>query len=409
MTAPTAPTGPSTAEPASGPHIEPGPAEPVRAGTVVRPWWRRIRFWLVVLALLAIGAVIVSIGRDRTNRDPLDPDSYTHSGSAAVASLLHKYGTDVHRTTDLDAAIRTGGTVVVPFPDTWSSAQLRRLRAATDRLVLVAPLRSQLSAVGAAIQTAGYGPGQSSAGCDWGGAAATGPVDIPYAVTYLADPTYQTCYGGTVVIGDDLVVLGAPELLANVHQVDTGVAALAVNAISDDRQVTRVTWLMPGTEAVSGPTRSLWDLFPDGAHRGALVLIPLALLVMLWRGRRFGAVVTEPLPVVVRSAELVEGHGRLYWRAGARDRAAAALRAGTLHRLAGVLGTDGRSDPTAHPYDTVVDAARRTGRPEAELAALLLGPPPGDDPALARLSLELDRLEAAVHPSDPFPNREAHR
>ena len=384
---------------------------PAQAGAVVLPWWRRIRFWLIVLALVVIGAVIVSTGRDRSNRNPLDPDSYTHSRQRRRRRTpAHHYGTDVHRTSDIDAAIRAGGTVVVPFPETWSADQLSRLRAAADRLVLVAPLRAQLSAVGAPIETAGYGPGARTAGCGWTGASATGPVDVPYAVTYLADRPYQTCYGGSVVISAGLVVLGAPELLANVHQADTGVAALAVNAISAERTVDRVTWLMPGAEALSGPTRSLWDLFPNGAHRAAWCLIPLALLMMLWRGRRFGAVVTEPLPVVVRAAELVEGHGRLYWRAGARDRAAAALRAGTLHRLAGALGTDGAgAGAGTGPYDTVVAAARRVGRPENEVAALLLGPPPGTDPGLARLSAELDRLEAAVHPNVPSPTREAHR
>jgi hypothetical protein len=102
--------------------------------------------------------------------------------------------------------------------------------------------------------------------------------------------------------------------------------------------------------------------------------------------------VTEPLPVVVRSAELVEGHGRLYARAGARDRAAAALRHATSVRLAARLGL-----PRGAPADQVaVAVAPVVGRSPAETAGILAGPPPADDAALMRLAHDLDHLEAAA-------------
>ena len=43
---------------------------------------------------------------------------------------------------------------------------------------------------------------------------------------------------------------------------------------------------------------------------------------MLWRGRRLGPLVVEPLPVVVKAVESTQGRGRLYRRV--RDRAHAA-------------------------------------------------------------------------------------
>ncbi len=379
-------------------------------GELVRPWWRRFRFWIVVAVLLIVTAVLTASFRDTSNSDPLDPDSYTHSGSAAVAQLLHRYGTDVHRTDELQDAVSAGGTVVVPFPSVYDSSQLARLRKAASRLVLIAPTADELTAVGAPLDTIGHGSSDEP-GCDWPGARAAGTVDIPDSIEYLPHDGYQLCYGGAVVIADELAVIGAPELLTNTRQANRGVSALVVNAISADRTVTDVTWLMPGDDALQGPAASIWELFPGGVHRGVLYLLLLALLVAIWRGRRFGPVVTEPLPVVVRSAELVEGHGRLYWRARARGRAAAALRAATLHRLGTALGTDVRTVDGA--YATVAAAAGRIGWDEARAAAVLLGPIPDTDAGLAALAAELDRLEAAVRPVDLprtlNPEREAPR
>ena len=48
----------------------------------------------------------------------------------------------------------------------------------------------------------------------------------------------------------------------------------------------------------------------------------------VWRGRRFGPLVVENLPVVVRAGETREGRARLYQRSSARLRAADALRIG---------------------------------------------------------------------------------
>ena len=85
----------------------------------------------------------------------------------------------------------------------------------------------------------------------------------------------------------------------------------------------------------------------------------MAVVVLaLWRARRLGRVVEEPLPVVVRAAETVEGRGRLYRAAGARDRAAEALRRGARDRLVPRLGLPAGADREA----LVGTVAVRTGR-----------------------------------------------
>ncbi len=87
-----------------------------------------------------------------------------------------------------------------------------------------------------------------------------------------------------------------------------------------------------------------------------------------------GPPVSEQLAVVVRAAETVEGRGRLYAAAQARELAAAVLRAGLRARLAKRLRlpTQTRSaepDPTA----LVASVAGRTGRSPVEIGSLLYG------------------------------------
>jgi hypothetical protein len=123
-----------------------------------------------------------------------------------------------------------------------------------------------------------------------------------------------------------------------------------------------------------------------------LQLLFAGLLVALWRGRRLGPPVVEPLPVVVRAAEAVEGRSRLYRRAQARDRAAEALRSGALARMVPRLGIDSPAGGEP-PSDAVVAAvAARSGRPDAAVHATLFGPPPTDDAGLVALADSLDSI-----------------
>jgi hypothetical protein len=176
------------------------------------------------------------------------------------------------------------------------------------------------------------------------------------------------------------------------------VAALDVNAISDNGSVRAVTWLLPGTEATATAAPTYWQLFPDSTRRAFGWLLVFGVLLVLWQARRFGPVITEPLPVVVRSAEVVEGHGRLYQRAHARDRAASALRAAATSRLVTRFGLQ----RAAGLPEVAAAAAPVSGRSPDDIARLLGGPPPADDAALMRLAHALDELEAAAGvPSGP--------
>jgi len=135
------------------------------------------------------------------------------------------------------------------------------------------------------------------------------------------------------------------------------------------------------------------DLVPRGVIGGLVWVAVSVVLLGLWRARRLGPVVDEPLPVVVRASETDEGRARLYRRGSNRDRAAALLRAATRDRLAPLLGL-----PVAADRATLVRAvAARTLRTPQEVDALLYGAAPHDDARLVQLADELDRLDREVH------------
>ena len=123
-----------------------------------------------------------------------------------------------------------------------------------------------------------------------------------------------------------------------------------------------LVWYLPGLADVDrrGLTARPWTSSPRPwvAFLGPWLAL-VAVLAMVWRGRRLGPLVFEPLPVVVKAVETAEGRARLYHDSHAVDRAADNLRAGTLVRLARVL----RLGPDAEPTALSSAAARHLGRP----------------------------------------------
>jgi hypothetical protein len=362
---------------------------------LLRPWWRRARLWAALAAIVVVGAVLVGALSNEPGR-PLDPGSAHKDGSKALAQLLDQYGVTLEATSSVDTALSRAAhrAVVVTAPGEYSTDQLRRLAAGAARLVLAGPDNQATRAVSSGIEPDLNGSPSDFPACGDPGAIAAGDVSFPSdTVTYLPGRSgATTCYAGALLTTPRLAVLGSATLLRNDHLAHDGVAALDVNAITNSRRIASVVWLLPGSDTAGTGPLSVWDLFPSGAHRAFWWLLALAALLAVWRARRLGSVVSEPLPVVVRSAEVVEGHGRLYARAGARDRAAAALRVAAVHRIGHRLGL-----PRGATADQVgVAAAPLIGRSPADVVGVLAGPPPPDDVGLIRLAHDLDWLETAV-------------
>jgi hypothetical protein len=234
------------------------------------------------------------------------------------------------------------------------------------------------------------GPAQRAGGADTGG--------IGYVVAPTARDS-RLCYahdGQPSLVrvaegGRTVTFLGSGIALTNRRFGDEGNAALALGLLGGHD---RLVWYLPSLSDVpaTAARESVYDLVPDGVWWGLVQLAVAVLLLALWRARRLGPVVAEPLPVVVPAAETVEGRARLYRRSRARDTAGESLRAARRVRLGGLLGVPPRSAPTA-----LVDAvAARSGRSPAHVGALLYGAAPADDEALVRLADALDALDQEV-------------
>jgi len=123
----------------------------------------------------------------------------------------------------------------------------------------------------------------------------------------------------------------------------------------------------------------------------ALVVLT-ALAAAVWRGRRFGPLIVENLPVTVRANETMQGRARLYQKSSARLRALDSLRIGTVERLAALCGLSRLAS-----VDDVIASASAVARLQpAEVRRLLLDAVPATDRELVALSDQLLTLERAV-------------
>ena len=154
-----------------------------------------------------------------------------------------------------------------------------------------------------------------------------------------------------------------------------------------------LTWYLPGPDAVATTDGddsgvNLMALFPPWAGPAFWLLLAAGAASALWRGRRFGALVREPLPVEVPASGGVVRAGLCTGRRAPRTRRRRAA-AGTVHRVAPRLGLT-----TAASAELVIERiAQASGEPSEQLRDLVYGPPPTTDAALVELATRLADLE----------------
>jgi hypothetical protein len=364
--------------------------------------WRAVKGPLIVLVVVLLAGLVVALATGGPAGGRLDPRSPAPSGSRALAQILGDQGVQVDLVTTSAAMSATTGpddTLLVVDPDRLAAAQVAVVRATGADLVVVSTTAPDRYLPGVTAQPSD--PGVRAPGCDLPAAQRAGAVDaggIAYVTddARLQDP--RLCYSRDgrpslvqATVADSLVtLLGSSSPLTNSRLDDEGDAALALGLLGGND---RVVWYLPSaTDVPPSAQKSFYDLVPDGVWWGLLQVGVAVLLLALWRARRLGAIVVEPLPVAVRAAETEEGRARLYRRNGARGQAAESLRAGVRSRLGGALGLPRRVDPPA----LVTAVAARSGWSGADVTALLYGAAPADDAALMQLADRLDALEREV-------------
>jgi hypothetical protein len=343
--------------------------------------------------------VVLAGGRPATS-EPLDPDNPGPQGARALARVLEGQGVDVRvarGADELDAeSLGPGATVVVTSSYLLGRSTAGRLLAHLSGadLVVVEPETGAVDALGLTAPTFSVAlPDDRSASCD--NPLLEGlEIRVDLATEYdVADGCFPGRHGMIAAVpAPGVTLLGAADLLTNDQVLRADNAAVALRLLG---QRDRLVWYVPDVgDLVGDDGVGLRSLLPDWVLPGVWTAGAGVLALLLWRSRRLGPLVTEPLPVTVKAIETTSSRGRLYHRSGDRSHAARALRRAARRNVAERLHLPTQLDEQA----LVRDVARHVGRPAGQVAALLAdgAPPPTTDHDLITLANDLAELEREV-------------
>ena len=368
--------------------------------------WRRWRPGVIAVALMLIPVLVTVWTRTITSTTPLAIDNPKDWGTMALAELLRDEGIAVSKAGSLSQAVdagRQGATIAVVNADRLSDQDRRALaEAGGDVVVIGAEGGSDALAGMTGMTPKGTAAAASSTRapqCDDADAhAARSLAGTRASVSLQGDGDAVGCFPvgedryayatDSLPSGATLRVLPDPAPVTNVHLAQDGHAALGVRALGHH---SRVLWL--DGEHMEAP--SVWNSSSTPPWLPVLIfqLLVIAGVLAIVQGRRFGSIVSEDLPVVVRSIETTVARGRLYRQGSDRPRAAEALRSGAALRLGTALGLP----PGTSRRDLVAAVAQASGIDPSTVDSLLYGPPPTSNRALATLAVQLDQLESEVH------------
>ena len=332
----------------------------------------------------------------------MDPAATTPLGGHALVALLRDQGVEVVVADTVDEvkqAARPDSLLLVAETANTRGEALTALAATPGDRLVVEPTVKSREVLAPAVRLKSGGLADIDPGCGLPEAELAGTAVFDNADTYeqAGEEHLTRCYGGALVRytagGRTVTVVGSADFMTNGSLLREGNAALAMNLAG---QRSRLIWYAPQRlQGDPGADKSLTDLIPRAVTWVVLQLILAVGVLAVWQGRRLGPLVAEPLPVVVRASETVEGRARLYRSRRARDQAAAALRTATRHRLAPQLGLGANPSEAA----MVTAVAQRCGVDETRTHRALFGPPPQTDTELLGLVQALDDIERQVRHS----------
>ncbi len=407
-----------------------------------RQWWQRNQRWIWGgLILILVGLVtIATFGGLRLNSDRfLDPSSASPNGAKALVTVMNSRGIDfthAENLTDLDAALLVSGTktLVVEDPyyaldsETWDEL----LTLDVDRIVVLSSSFPSQSLTEKVAEFEGnFGPRTDADGevineampdtfeagsCPFAQQAPTisnlgGSEFVPVEDAVGCYPVRD---GYALVIGEtqnsfgdsvEVAVLGAQWNLTNENIINDANAAMAINLLGTNDELVWYTANPADYTGDGGP--SFGSYIPQWLLPVMVVIYLAGFATILWRGRRFGPLVTERLPVTVPANETLEGRARLYDASNSRLRALDSIRVGTISRLADLCGV-GREASTE---EVIAATAGLAGVPREHAHRVLLSGEPNTDRELVDLANAAAELERRVRATTgrPKPSRAATR
>ncbi|WIK64334.1 DUF4350 domain-containing protein [Gleimia hominis] len=344
---------------------------------------RAIVMW-VVIAVVAV-VLLAWFGPSSKEQVPLDAKSPGPMGTKAVVQVLKQHGVktqSIHWANQLEAV--QGKTVVITDVDAIEEKDVAKVRNALKkarRTVILGGSEQRLHDLGINVRA---GQAQTIAKTTYlnvhctAGVFGNAKMVDGLAMRFTAASTEdapENCVGEPALTlpanerHPQTVLLGDPTIYTNVsiRYYDNAAAALASLSASED-----LIWYLPVLDPKTevDPTATGFLLLMPPWFYSAAVLAGLAVLaLMLWRGRRFGRLATEPLPVVVRATETTEALGRLYEQSADPGVPLEAIRVGARHQLARAFGLGTHF----HPAVLVRRVAARTEREENQVRDALYG------------------------------------
>lgn len=379
------------------------------ATPTIRTAGRKVLYWVIAgVALLVIALIIMmSAGAGQYAGPELSPRDPGPRGAKAIAEVLRNHGVTVTAT---DGMVQSRSAVTDPSHTTifvvdangyLTSTALIELADLSSHLIIMSPNFDQLDVLAPELALAGRVKGTVNAGCSLPFAQraeymdGTGPG---YRVTSSSvDAT--TCFGSGDNVysvievrsdGNRITVIGTRQAFSNEHVTQEGNAAVALGLLGETQNL---VWLVPTIDEAPSPGgASIAELTPLWVSSVVTLLIFAAIAAGFWRGRRFGPLVIEALPVTVRASETMQGRARLYQKSSDYLHTLDALRMGSIERLAKLCGL-----PSVATVDDVIRAVSNiTGRQSGDIANLLRDIQPANDAQLIALSDELLKLETAT-------------
>lgn len=372
---------------------------------------RSVTFWLlfggIVIVVALVAMLISTLGRD-PGRGSMDPDATAPEGARALVEILREHGVRVDVVRSLTSAQEAladapGATLVITATTPLADDDLAQVAGEASHVVLLRPSARDLRVLADGSTPAGATSGAADARCEV--AEAERAERISLGRLFAPEGAFEGCFGADdgyamlsgTVRGTRIDVIDGTAVFANDALTEEGNAALAVGLLG---RSDRLVWYVPSLSdsALPGGAPTLGELTPPWVTPAILVLIAAAATAAIWRGRRFGPLVAENLPVMVRAQETTEGRARLYARAPDPVHALDQLRIGAIRRMAGLVGLG----PTATAHEVADAVAATLGYDRRDVRTTLIDAVPETPAELVDLADTLRSLEtilrAAVRP-----------
>ncbi|MDP9805962.1 hypothetical protein J2S70_000544 [Trueperella bonasi] len=349
---------------------------------------------LTLLAALAL-AIIIFV-RVPSPGNPLSPSSTSSNGTHALAEILRDHGMTVEEISPDQARDLASPDVTFVVDHSAYTEPYMRQELIDSRATIVLLTNVDYEEWGFDGKLLNLDGARLRAQCDDPDAMAAASIG-PISWLFVPDGAESGCFpanGGYVWTPQadtpHLSYLADDSILTNEYLDVDGNAAFALRKLGANP---KLYWVVGGTDPHQEPKDRRWIGLPDWFFPLVSALTLSLGWWVIYRGRRFGKLVAEPLPVVVPASEVTEGRAILYQRGKNHAHAARALRAGTIMRLSRGRGISDDANP-----DVVVSTlANASGYPPAKVADLLYERPVSGDSDLIEIAAELERFERDIN------------